>query len=222
MQATRRVMDMQDRHITPRNCAFARVTLLAIATTAGCATSVEATTVRHYTESDAASWYQASGNATNVDFQSLPVGTAVLNQFSSVGMRVVGMPTLPAVTVVNWPTSPHGGIAASFYGQAYITFDQPQYAFAFTHAYVATVRLLYHGEYVGGSTSSGWGAFPDRFDGWTSDQPFDMVHIYGVNNGDNIGDRVVLDNLLFSTVPSPAALAPVAIAGLGARRRRPA
>jgi hypothetical protein len=58
------------------------------------------------------------------------------------------------------------------------------------------------------------------FTGYFSDEPFDRVVVRSINTGPYIPILVKLDNIYFTTVPSPSVAAALGIAAIIGRKRR--
>jgi hypothetical protein len=95
-----------------------------------------------------------------------------------------------------------------------VEFEQPQSAIGIEHWASTRFELYYHGASIGISqqfihSGNGW------FSGITSTMPFDKVRIYHPSGGDTN-----VDDLFFSSIPTPGILPAFGILMLTQRRRR--
>ncbi len=143
-------------------------------------------------------WASACGPFTTITFTELPAFTIVTDQYLPLGVDF----TDDDLNV----TGPTGGYldGAGVNGLAMIegTFSSSITAVGFHHPGLVKFRLFLGDTFVGQTTLLGGGG-PSFFSGVVSTQPFDRMQLVGLA-GQPI-DPVFVDNMYFSTIPTPGA-----------------
>ena len=200
------------------------LSVLASGVAALCAATPAAAALTHY--ADEASWHAAAGATTTIAVPNIPQGVTSIPQLGLSGAGAGGVPippflvgpwNLPAGTTI-WQAGINGVWSSEW------TFTQPIVtAFAIDWLFQpGSSGWLGADVYLGsthvGSVSGAWQPAtqipgPPVFYGFTSSQPFNRVVITAA--GDSWGRAV-----MFSQLPSPGAVALLALAPLATRRRR--
>lgn len=213
--------------------------LTGIAAIAGADPSARAEVSMYYGEAWRTTWMaQAGGSTTTISFDGLPIGSQVTNQYAAQGVFFdqAGVADYePGYSSGGWVQWNHHGyytnpIQADDGMRA--TFASPMRAIAMDQNTLSTQfqLTLYQGENVIWSgTFGGWEQgyeWPWTFGGVVSDQAFDRVWVTSTQvpqasspgGGPNF---VILDTLMFSTVPGPGAALLITIgAAVRPRSRR--
>jgi hypothetical protein len=190
--------------------------LVAVASAAVAASVVHTTIagVTIYTSLDA--WQAASGPTSVATFSEFPQFTHITDQYAETLGITVSSQSNGQFVSFNSTAYPTDGIGLSgTSGWMDITFTAPASAY-FVQA-SSTFRLdLYQGSVLVGT--AGFfiqGSNGLTYAGFTSDDWFDRVRLVSLSAGSGFG----VDNIHFSTVPGPSALACMAIAASLGRRR---
>ena len=203
--------------------AFRAASLLASSIAWFCAATPAAAALTHY--ADEASWRAAAGATTTIAVPNIPQGAINMQQLGLSGAGASGGP-IPPFLVGPWNlpagTSIMGAGGNGTWSRSW-TFTQPIVtAFAIDWLFNPGIQtgVLGADVYLGTTHvgSVGWQPAsqipgPPRFYGFTSSLPFNRVVITA--QGQSWGRAV-----MFSQIPSPGALALLALAPLATRRRR--
>lgn len=160
-----------------------------------------------------ASWSAASGPITTVTFNEVPHPSILTDQYQDLGILF----TSADPDVAGFFSNASDQAAVNGLSVIEISFAEPISAFAWLHPGATRIKLfsgndlIYSSNYQGGS---GWGWFT----GVSSATAFDRIQL---NDFGAFGDYVFVDNIYFSTIPSPGGATLIGLAGLlGTRRRR--
>lgn len=191
-------------------CSIAMIAL-------GISGAAQAGFVDTFGAANADQWFGAAGGFATVAFTGFPESTQITEQYAALGIHF-GIPAGSSGNGVQSSASmyPQDGWGLRGSRAIEMTFDSPMHAFAayfpgdVRFEFYAGATLLYARTRVGDINS---------FAGFTSTESFDRV-VLRANEPTNFG--LAVDNVYFSTVPSPATLALAAVAGCvrGARRGR--
>jgi|LauGreSBDMM110SN_4_FD.fasta_scaffold145205_1 hypothetical protein len=202
----KRARNMQHHRI---RCSIAVIAL-------GISGAAHAGFVGTFGAANADQWFGAADGYATVAFTGFQESTQITEQYAALGIHL----RIPAGSSGNAVQSsaamyPQDGWGLVGSRAIEMTFDSPMHAFAAyfpgdaRFEFYAGSTLLYAQTRVGDINS---------FAGFTSTESFDRVMLRA-NEPTNFG--LFVDNVYFSTVPSPAALALAAVAGCvrGVRRR---
>lgn len=157
-------------------------------------------------------WAQAAGSYSTITFAEFG-STAITTQYAPLGVSFTGPDLNFAYSQqTNFPQDGWGLDGNSIIE---LTFDKPINAIAFHFPASLVVNLWSGGQIF--HTSDFAGSINQKFGGLYSDQPFDRVWFRG---GFSEFDQAFLDNLYFSTIPTPGALGLLGLWGLRRTRRR--
>jgi MYXO-CTERM domain-containing protein len=196
-----------------------RSTMLICSSVMACITCPSHATFVVY-EGDGSAWFEAVPIHSTITFSEFPHNTKIDDEYASLGVTFTD-------TDGNWILGTGGpnsfiedGMGLNGNAVVELTFDGPMSAFASSFPGVAYFDF-FAGEQLLFTAPSMGGSGVGFFAGFTSSLPFDRVRIYG-EPPDPFGnpDKVFFDSFYFASVPSPGGIAIVALAGLGARRRR--
>ncbi len=156
-------------------------------------------------------WAQAAGSYSTITFAEFG-STAITTQYAPLGVNFTGPDLNFSYQSDNFPQDGWGLDGNSIIE---LTFDKPINAIAFHFPASLVVNLWSGGQIF--HTSDFAGSINQKFGGLYSDQTFDRVWFRG---GFSQTSQAYLDNLYFSTIPTPGAIALLGLWGLlGARRR---
>lgn len=164
---------------------------------------------------DAAGWQSAASAYTTCSFTEFPHNTYITDQYASLGVLF----TNPGPNVVHagdFQGFPLDGFGIDGNGGIELTFSEPAFAVS-AHGPDLWMLKAYLGQSL--VYASPW-HLPTAggFAGFVSTTPFDRVQFVGINGGSI--DDIYVDNIYFSTVPSPPAIAALTIGALARGRRR--
>jgi hypothetical protein len=110
----------------------------------------------------------------------------------------------------------HGG-ASGNYPTVDVEFDEPMRGFAMFAHHCPEAKF-----YLGTQIVHDWAPMNGQapFTGYFSDEPFDRVVVRSINTGPYNPILVKLDNIYFTTVPSPSVAVALGIAAIIGRKRR--
>jgi len=160
---------------------------------------------------DFSGWQDAAGAYSTCDFTGFAPNTFITDQYAALGVNFTNVgPNV--VTFPTWDLFPQDSAGIDGNNGIILAFDQPIHAIGQHGPGAWRFRL-----YSGGQqffVSSWWTGATNVYSGLYSDVAFDGVYI------ESPGDDVYSDNIYFSTIPAPGAIALAALSGLPARRRR--
>ncbi len=156
-------------------------------------------------------WAQAAGSYSTITFAEFG-STAITTQYAPLGVNFTGPDLNFSYQSDNFPQDGWGLDGNSIIE---LTFDKPIHAIAF-HFPASLLVNLWSGNQIFYTTEFA-GSVNQRFGGLYSDEPFDRIWFRGDASGTG---QAFLDNLYFSTIPTPGAGALLAIGLLGGPRRR--
>jgi len=161
------------------------------------------------------SWASAAGAYTTIDFTDFPVNTHLTNEYASSGVifnsddpDVILGPACSTFTLDCWGLN---GVH-----QTGIDFLAPTYSFSYHHRGKHQVFLFDGATMIYASPGFGGSGGP-FFDGLISTQAFDRIEIVPWQDPTA---SVAIDNIYFSSIPTPPAFAALLIGGLWPSRRR--
>jgi hypothetical protein len=201
-----------------QSCALAGSLLLA-------ASSASAGITQYYNAPGWAAWQSDAAGFQTIDFTQYPQMTSITDQYTESngvtfsGIVPPGFPpeVIPPPFVLFSSNFVVDGIGVAAEFGVELTFSMPQHAIGLDLSDVASYKL-FAGEVLVGQTFWGTGGL-GSFHGVTSSVAFDRVQIKSF--GDIGDDTLFFDNLYFSTVPGPGALAVFTVGAVfGGRRRR--
>lgn len=168
--------------------------------------SVHGASVQSYTDKSA--WFNATGQATTIDFAGYPNGTPVLPEhYADIGIAFTG----EALFYLQDFQGDWAGIKANN-NTLFAHFDVPQRAIAVDYPGTIRFRLFFDDELIYTS-----GTFLHGFTGLVSDAPFDRVEFFRHSGS----EFVFIDDLHFGLpIPAPGALGVFALAAFITRSRR--
>jgi hypothetical protein len=156
-------------------------------------------------------WAEAAGSYSTITFAEFG-STAITNQYAPLGVNFTGPDLNFSYQSDNFPQDGWGLDGNSIIE---LTFDKPINAIAFHFPASLVVNLWSGGQIF--HTSDFAGSINQKFGGLYSDQAFDRVWFRG---GFSQTSQAYLDNLYFSTIPTPGALGLLGLWGLRRARRR--
>jgi len=165
-------------------------------------------------------WFGSAGSFTTISFTGFPYGTPVAEQYAPQGVHFVqpaGAWIYAAEAFAQDGWGMQGEIAID------MRFDSPMLGLAVYYPGIAKAKF-YAGEQLLYSWSQNAGGGSNRFAGFFGDAAFDRVVFEHGQTPPPWGEiyPVHIDNLYFTTVPSPAGLAIlIGAAALSRRLRRP-
>ncbi len=157
-------------------------------------------------------WAQAAGSYSTITFAEFG-STAITTQYAPLGVNFTG----PDLNFAYFQQTnfPQDGWGLDGNSIIELTFDEPINAIAF-HFPASLLVNLWSGNQIFYTTEFA-GSVNQRFGGLYSDQPFDRIWFRG---GVSETSQAFLDNLYFSTIPTPGALGLLGLWGLRRARRR--
>ncbi len=161
---------------------------------------------------DKQEWEAAVGAFTTIDFTGFPDGTFITDQYADLGVLFVGGNENIFVNDFLFPNDGAGLDDGGFTPIA-VSFDTPQAWIAVDFPGLIQFELFSAGELIYTSSEFGVGGV-GNFAGLVSTELFDLAVM-----SDPSGVDVVIDDLHFG-VPSPGAIALLALGGLFFTRRR--
>jgi len=161
------------------------------------------------------SWASAAGEFTTLAFNDLPVNTWITDQYASSGVifnsgdpDIILGPGCSTFTLDCWGLNGVHHIGMDF--------AAPTFALAYYHPGKHQALLYSDGELIYASPALGGSGVP-FFDGFVSTVAFDRIEIVPWNDPTAV---VALDNIYFSSIPTPPAFAALLVSGLWPPRRR--
>ena len=183
-----------------------------------CATLVFVTAANNATASvqmfiqNFSGWQQAAGSYSTVDFTGFPSNTFITEQYASLGVHFTNIgPNV--VQPLAWELFPQDGHGIDGNNGIILAFDEPIHSIGQHGPGAWRFRLYSGGQQI--FVSSWWGGATNGYSGLYSDIAFDGVYIESPNAND-----VYSDNIYFSTIPAPGAVAVFVGSGLIRRRRK--
>jgi hypothetical protein len=156
-------------------------------------------------------WAQAAGSYSTITFSEFQ-WTSITTQYAPLGVNFTGPDLNTTFQSDAFPQDSWGLDGNSIIE---LTFDKPINAIAFHFPASLVVNLWSGGQIF--HTSDFAGSINQKFGGLYSDQAFDRVWFRG---GFSQTSQAYLDNLYFSTIPTPGALGLLGLWGLRRARRR--
>jgi hypothetical protein len=166
---------------------------------------------------NASQWFDAVGSYTSIYFNEFPHGTEITDQYAPLGAHFQS--PLPVWIYDSHPPGSQDGMF--LYGQTTVslTFDTPMRAFAMFYPGITYVDF-----YAGDLLLHRWEQFVSgspKFAGFLSDTGFDRVVFRAYDSAPWAPPGPVsIDSLYLATVPGPAGMRALALAGCLSLRRR--
>ena len=160
---------------------------------------------------DANEWESAVGEFSTINFDTLPGGTPLDDQYAHLGVTFG-----PWV----WEIAGEKAISPEPHGSIQVFFDEPQAWAAFEPGFNLGVRLFSEGKMIYESELGAFGKHDGTpFGGVISSKPFDEMVIYRPTIFGGDGGTTI--DALHWGIPAPGSLALLALAGMvGPSRRR--
>ncbi|MCH8150743.1 MAG: hypothetical protein IH830_00035 [Planctomycetes bacterium] len=160
---------------------------------------------------DKEEWIAAVGRFTTIDFTGFPDGTFITDQYADLGILFVG--GNEHIFLNQGFINDGAGLNSGFFTDIVMEFGTPQAWIAVDFPGLIQFELFSAGELIYTSSEFGIGGV-GNFAGLVATDPFDMAVIL-----DPTGGTANVDDLHFG-VPSPGAIALLALGGLFSTRRR--
>jgi hypothetical protein len=187
-----------------------RNTCVVIAAVIGLAITSAKADVIEFNE-DKEGWEVAAGAFTTIDFTGFEEGTWIFEQYAHLGAHFIDGANIIQESDLLYLEDGWGIIGNN---EVRITFDEPTYSIAGDFPGLARFDLYWQGEMIYYSPFFG-GSGVGHFGGVVSDQPFDEVRIW------DIDEQVFIDDLHFGPpIPGPGVVVVLAAGALVAGRRR--
>lgn len=162
-----------------------------------------------------ASWFASAPGYEAVTFTGFAEGTLITNQYASQGVVLAFPGGAGNATQNSQFMYPQDGWGIIGSGSITASFTAPMRAFAMH--YPGDARLTFYSNTTVLHFAQFQGSGPNNFAGFTSDVAFDRV-VISANAPTNFG--IFVDNMYFSTVPSPASAALIMLSAMFTQRRR--